>query len=180
MGTKSYNEYFMLDETTMWSYSRSKTKDVFYFDLEDYDIINYHCWWTSNMGYIYTQIERDTTLLHRLIMGLPIEKLDHIDRNHFNNRKENLRFVTQKQNNRNRSIDHDNKSGFMGVSKTSAPIRNKLYWRARITINDDGRAISKSFEKKEDAVIQRLKWELEYYGMDFSPQRHLFKQYGII
>lgn len=164
----------------MWSYSRSKTKDVFYFDTEDYEIVKYHCWWTSNMGYIYTQINRETVLFHRLIMGLPIEKLDHIDRNHLNDRKENLRFVTHQENNRNRSIDYDNKSGFMGVSRTSVQIKGRLFWRARITISDDGKTVSKSFEKKEDAIVQRLKWELQYYGIDFAPQRHLFEQYGII
>ena len=33
---------------------------------------------------------------------------------------------------------------------------------------------------KHDAIIARLKAELEYYGINFAPQRHLFEEYGII
>jgi hypothetical protein len=50
---------------------------------------------------------------------------------------------------------------------------------------DDKGQFSASYETnttyylKDDAVKARLKAELEYFGSEFAPQRHLFAQYGI-
>jgi hypothetical protein len=56
----------------------------------------------------------------------PKEEIDHIDGNPINNRIENLRLATRKQNSFNVSIHKDNLSGFKGVSRS----RDK--WLARI------------------------------------------------
>lgn len=42
--------------------------------------------------------------------------IDHIDGNPENNRIENLRLVTQKENNKNRKLHRNNKTGLHGVS----------------------------------------------------------------
>lgn len=35
------------------------------------------------------------------------------------------------------------------------------------------------YDDIEDAIRARLKAELKYFGKEFAPQRHLFKEYGI-
>lgn len=176
---KKFNRYEEYDSETMIGYSRSPSNDIFYFDKSDYEKIKNNCWKTNNYGYITTSVKRKTYTIQALFFNFPKEIIDHIDRNKMNNKRNNLRLVSRKENSHNRSIDSDNNSGFMGVSKTSKPIKGKIWWRARITINDNGKVISKSFPKKKDAIIQRLSWELQYYGSEFSPQRHLFEKYGI-
>lgn len=36
-----------------------------------------------------------------------------------------------------------------------------------------------SYKDKKDALVARLKAERELFGVEFAPQRHLFKEYGI-
>ena len=155
----------------------NNTNKEFYFDLEDYDLIKDYCWCEDigSNGYssIRAKIPNTTknTIMAWLIMG---EKFyDHINRNPFDNRKNNLRKATLCENARNHDISKRNTSGFIGVvwSKTN----NK--WRSRITVN--GQRITLGFfENKEDAIVARLQAEFKYYG-EFAPQRHLFEQYKI-
>ena len=57
-------------------------------------------------------------LLHRLILDNPKEyEVDHIDGNGLNNKKENLRLATRKQNAHNCKKPVNNTSGIKGVSK---------------------------------------------------------------
>ena len=111
-----------------------------------------------------------TIKMQWLIMG---KYYDHIDRNTLNNRKNNLRPATSTENSQNRSKYKNNTSGFTGViwdKKT-----NK--WRAQIQHYKRNISIG-YFENKEDAIRARLNAEKKYFG-EFSPQKHLFKEYGI-
>ncbi len=69
---------------------------------------------------------------HRLVFlyhhGFMPEQLDHIDRNPLNNRIENLRTADDSQQEANKSIRSDNKSGFRGVFWNS----QKEKWQAKI------------------------------------------------
>ena len=100
---------------------------------------------------------------------------DHKDRNPFNNRKDNLRKASFAENSQNSSIRKNNTSGFTGVHW------DKTYnmWIAQIGYNNKRIRIG-SFVDKKDAIVARLNAELKYFGPDFAPQRHLFKEYGII
>jgi len=77
---------------------------------------------------------RQTTLyLHRLLMGTPPGlKTDHINHDTLDNRRSNLRVVTNRQNNENRNGAHKNsKTGIRGVP----PFRSKsgkMYWAGRV------------------------------------------------
>jgi hypothetical protein len=72
-----------------------------------------------------------------------------------------------------------NKTGAVGVSKK----KNKEKWEAYIHINNNNNKGRKknlgSFNSLDEAIKTRLKAELEFYGKDNAPQKHLFKQYGI-
>lgn len=59
------------------------------------------------------------------------------------------------------------------------PPEPKNKWRAYICEGDVYKTIG-TFETEEEALIERLKVELEVYGEEFAPQRHLFKEYGIV
>lgn len=103
-------------------------------------------------GYIVIRIENKLYKAHRLawlyVHGeFPDLRIDHINRNGCDNRLENLRLVTQKQNSENRSLGKNNTSGHPGVDWF--PKLRK--WRARITVNYKGLHIG-YFTNIEDAV----------------------------
>ena len=51
-------------------------------------------------------------------------------------------------------------------------------WIAYITVNKKRMHLG-SFSDKEDAIKARLQAEAKYFK-EFAPQRHLFKQYGVL
>lgn len=69
-------------------------------DIEDYNKCKKFKWCLSSRGYATTRINGKPISLHKLIF--PIKYTDHKDRDRLNNRKNNLRECTQKQNARNR------------------------------------------------------------------------------
>lgn len=155
----------------------TNTNKEFYFDLEDYDKIKNYCWierFNKKTGgrWLAAKIDNKSVKMFHL---LGFKGHDHKNRNPLDNRKENLRPATVAENSRNSSISRNNTSGFIGVSWT----KKSANWHAYITYNNQ-RINLGYFSQKYDAIIARLKAELSYFGPDFSPQRHLFKQYGII
>lgn len=176
---KKYNEYNLSGE---YGIGYTLKGEEFYFDLEDYDKIKDYCWYMHQDNYLSTNIPgyyhpRLEVLMHRMILGLedPSIQVDHIDRHRNDNRKFNLRIASPKQNSRNRTRPSNNSSGVMGVCWSD---RSGKY-RAYITYNHRWITLGE-FGDMEDAIKARLKAELEYFGLEFSSQRHLFKEYGII
>lgn len=97
---------------------------------EDYAIVSKYSWHQSDKGYVCGSTNYRTVRLHRFIMGaLRNQKVDHMNRNRLDNRRDNLRVVTIAQNNQNRSISKSKTSSkYRGVSYVK---KSKLY-RARI------------------------------------------------
>jgi len=108
-------------------------------------------------GYVRIQFKGRFYRGHRVAWFLyygvwPSRGLDHINRNRSDNRIENLREVSQRENVLNKSIRKDNTSGYTGV------VSFKDKWRA--TISDNGKRISLGdFENIEDAAKARLEAE---------------------
>ncbi len=105
----SYKEKDYVVGTLQFNNSEIK----FVFDKEDYDIISERAWHFASGKYISSAYycgdgKRRELYLHNLVMGRlefngkgQKESVDHINRNGLDNRKENLRLVTQSQQNIN-------------------------------------------------------------------------------
>jgi hypothetical protein len=97
------------------------------------DVINnvHH---NNKISYYRVQVCGVRYMLHKLIVlymtgEYPTSKVDHIDGDGLNNKWDNLRHVTNAENGRNCSINSNNTSGHLGVSK----FRNG--WRVRVKFN---------------------------------------------
>ncbi|WP_010497708.1 numod4 motif family protein [Paenibacillus elgii] len=135
--------------------------EEFYFDLDDYDKIKDFCWRLTDDLYVYSRDRRKNNkayiLMHKLLLGYDDNfEGDHINHVTFDNRRRNIRIVTKSQNGMNRGLFKGNKSGVVGVrqgkNKWIAEIRTKQIKKLRYFVN------------KEDAIAQRKKWELQYFG----------------
>lgn len=99
--------------------------------------------------------------MSRLLMGLselgPSLEVDHINGNTLDNRLENLRIVTHRQNCFNKVKRSDSKQPYKGVHKHSANT-----WRARI--GNGGRLRMACFKTAEEAAKQYDIWAKELHG----------------
>lgn len=159
---KKYNQYDLSGEygigytSTPDSYSRNE----FYFDLEDYDKIKNYTWSFSH-GYLRDTKDRSIAM-HQII--LPTENgfvPDHIrgDKSRNDNRKENLRPVTQSQNLMNTKLRKDNTSGVKGVHWRN----DTKKWAATIWVNKEFISLG-CYINFEDAVKARKEAEEIYFG----------------
>lgn len=175
------NKYKLFKEENYGIGYAYNDNEEFYFDLEDYDKIKQHYWWHEPSGYFSSPTRYDSSKkirLHRLIMGLQPNNglvVDHINpKAKYDNRKNNLRICTDRENSYNMPLKVSNKSGFTGVYWS----KKDKSWYSQITYN--GKCIHLGYTKtKEEAIKQRLEAELKYFGKDFAPQRHLFKEYQV-
>lgn len=94
--------------------------------------------WCCSSGYAVTNIQllngkRKLLQMHRLLLNPPEDlQIDHIDGNRLNNCRENLRICSHAENQRNRSRNSTNTSGFKGVSWD----KQRERFRASIKFND--------------------------------------------
>jgi hypothetical protein len=113
-------------------------------------------------GYIRIVIDKQKHYAHRLAWlyvygSLPELTIDHIDGNTSNNRIENLRCVTHKQNMMNVKKHSSNTSGFTGVTFS----KSKLKWVAQIGVDGKGKFLG-CFYSKIDAAIARIEANSKY------------------
>ena len=115
--------------------------------------------------YAYTIVgnrpeKRTAIYMHRLVMGAALgEQVDHIDGNGLNDCKNNLRLVTQPQNNMNQKACRRGSSKFKGIRLHSKANR----WTAQIGVN--GKQIYLGMFKDEvSAAIVYNKAAIHYFG----------------
>ena len=140
-------------------------------DKEDYAFCKKYHWQLSNSGYVFTTKFSTPYFLHKELLNAGAdETVDHKQGNTLDNRKENLRKCTTKDNARNLHV-YKNQVEVLGVRKDA---RCKNSYRAQIYLSSN-EYINKTYKDKELAIIQRLCWELMYFR-DFAPQIDLIKE----
>ena len=144
---------------------------------EDRDL-NWHTWTCNALGYFVRampQVKRvrgATVLMHREVMcrvhgDIPAGMVvDHMNGDLSDNRRENLRLVTRRENARNLSgARKNNTSGHMGVCFEP---RYRRKWSARMCV-DGKNVIIGRYETKEEAAEARLAYERAAWGI--QPRR---------
>lgn len=140
---------------------------------EDVDLISLK--WSASPNsnsliYVKRAIRKDgrqTTLyMHRLVMERMLgrsleyaERVDHIDNNSLNNRRDNLRLSTPTQNTRNSRKKHSNTSGYKGVRKA-----RREGWQALIRVGNGERLILGTFDTPEEAHEAYKTAAIKYHG----------------
>lgn len=137
---------------------------ITYVDDEDFEYLFNWIWYCNSYGYATRTYKRKGKMfrlyIHRVIMNAKIGSLiDHIDGNPLNNQKNNLRFVTRKENAQNRKRGVNNKSGFIGVSWDNY---NKK-WKAQAMHNGKQKFLG-NFDNAEEAAICRDQFVKKSYS----------------
>lgn len=104
--------------------------------------------------------------LHRYIMNVLDDKsiqIDHIDLDGLNNRKSNLRYATQTENARHKTLYRNNEIGFTGVRFIDG------IYEARITVNNKLISLGRT-KDIEEAKRLRIEAEKKFFG-EFSTAR---------
>lgn len=123
----------------------------------------------TRTGYLKVNGKNFQTIL-KDVLSINAEVLDHISKNTFDNRRENLRPSTIQENTTNSTYRNQEVTGVSYVHRC-----NK--WRAYISPNNVQEHIG-YFDTKEEAIKARLLKEKEIFG-EFSPNIELFDSFGI-
>lgn len=143
------NDY-MVGETT--------NGNKFYFDISDFDIVSKRNWF-MNGDYITCKYNSKKIKLHRYILNCSDDLVvDHIDGNPKNNRRNNIRICTQKENSYNCKIRNDSNNNYKGV----VFVGNGMY-RARIQ-KDGKRFWIGTYRSEESAARAYNEKALELFG----------------
>lgn len=143
----------------------------FLFDVSSLDKVKKYSWCLSRTGYLVANINYKVTKLHRYILDAPPDLVvDHINGDPKDNRLINLRLCSSSENNKNNSIQKNNKLGYPGIRKTKGGKFN-----ARITYNRKEIHIG-NYPTLEEAILARKEAEVEYFG-EFSPSLGSLKNF---
>lgn len=165
---RRYKEIMICDDHVK---IKPKTHDcTILLDLEDWEYFKNYAVNIGAEGYVVYWIDKKSVRVHRKIMNAPKGiRIDHINRNKLDNRKENLRPCTNIENCRNIGISKRNTSGYKGVKRAQRANR----WEAYISVCGK-KIFLGSFIELEDAAKAREEAEIRYYG-DFA-RKELIKK----
>jgi len=137
-------------------------------DNDDFEYLNQWKWYINNNGYAirtkYTKLgfkkyKMKKVYMHRVVNNTPDNlQTDHINHNQLDNRRINLRSVTNQQNAFNASLNKANTSGTKGVSWS----KERKKWCAYIHINGGAIPLGRFFDIK-DAILAKKQAELKYH-----------------
>jgi hypothetical protein len=142
-------------------------KAIAIIDKDNFDRCKIHKWGchktSCGVPYVSTQVNGKNMSLHHLIIGYPQKgfEVDHISRDTFDNRKENLRFCTRLQNVCNVEKYGGKTSKYKGVSRN-----NNGKWSVYIRKNGNQFYLG-SFSDELDAAITYNKEAKRLHG-DFA------------
>jgi hypothetical protein len=144
-------------------------------DDEDYEYLNQFKWCAVKGGKTFyaqrsviliNKLKRSTRM-HNIIMNTPENfEIDHIDHNGLNNQRNNMRICTHSENQMNRTIQKNNKTGFVGVSiRKYIDSHNIKRDKISAFIGHNNKMINLgSFKSEKEAAIAYDKAAKELYG----------------
>ena len=132
--------------------------------LEDVDRIKDFKWYLDTKGYAKSSRGNKNLFMHNLFIKFDGKVTDHINGNPLDNRRSNLRAITNTENIRHRvNLNKNNTSGHIGVYWN----KRRQRWYACIMV--DGRSINLgSSTNLEEAIAMRKAGEDKYFG-EFKP-----------
>lgn len=138
-------------------------------DDEDYHLIKLGSWKINKKksGACYVALNYSLNnitkikQLHREVLGInnPKIQVDHINCNGLDNRKSNLRIVTNEQNSYNRGMTSNNKSGYKGVCWH----KGMKKWVAQITYKKEKMYLG-AFICPTSAWLAYVRAAIKYHG----------------
>lgn len=138
-------------------------------DPEDYERLSKWKWYLHSGGYAvrivfrrigYKEYEKKAVLMHREIMNTPQGLMtDHINGNKLDNRKDNLRICTGKENQGNRKKQASLYSKYLGVTWC----KQHRLWKAQLGIKSKSLNIG-LFKSEHHAALARDLWAKDYFG----------------
>lgn len=157
---KALNKFEFKDEYVIGYTTKGQQ---FLFSQEDYDLIAKHTWCINKQGYVVANIKGKVVKINRYILNFPEKCVDHINNIKTDNRRENLRVCTSKENAHNQRKPK-NKVGFQGITLTK-------FGRYRARISVEGKEVRLgNFINLDDAIKARIEAENKYYG-EFALKR---------
>lgn len=151
-----------IDDVGVGHIKMSNTASEMLCDIESMEeLLKYY--WNERRGYARSSEGKKKVYAHRIVMGVGDfevnKQVDHINGNTLDNRKQNLRVVTSRQNGLNSSIRSDNTSGVTGVCWD----KRRQKWLVRV--HENGKEIILGyFDDFDNAVTARKDGEEKYYG----------------
>ena len=157
---KKYNDYYQIENVVHIKFFNCD--EEFLCDPSDWEIAKEICWFKNNTGYARGEIDSKFILFHNYILNINSNntvEIDHISGDRLDNRRDNLRICTRKENAYNKGLYSNNTSGVTGVSW------HKTYckWGAYIQ-KDKKNVVLGYFDLYEDAVKARREAEIKYFG----------------
>lgn len=173
--TNIYTDYLDQNLTTI-EITTGKILGTIWIDYDQKEIAQQFQWHLeqSAKDCIYAKatdnINKKKVTLHRLLMNIDDPKIhiDHINRNTFDNRQENLRLSDHTKNSRNRRFSEKNSSGRTGVRYDE--IQNRFVAQFRI------QSCNKQF--KRSFAVDRFGYD-EAFKLACQAREQWEKQYGV-
>lgn len=129
---------------------------IFWASAEDRELVEKHSWYSSD-GYVRGNRCKG---IHRMIMNASANmKIDHIDGNPMNNRRNNLRICTVGENNCNRKKSNNKTSRYKGVYWSS----ERAKWISQIKANGKSKRLGQFSDEIKAAHAYNIA-ALKYHG----------------
>lgn len=159
-----YSKPITINENDIAFIKPSNCDDEILVDKINWHKLSLNLWIRCDKGYAKGN---EGQYMHRIIMNAkPDEKVDHINHNKLDNRKENLRISTSAKNNHNRIKSPNASSKYFGVYR----VKDRDKWGTYIHHNNKKYSCGYFYDEREAAEAYNKK-ATELYG-DFANLNH--------